>query len=64
MEKQQVSHTLFGSPVALDCSTEIPGNVSVPKSNIQIKIRVGPGEQTSPVFVLLTDSLIMLLQNH
>ena len=37
MEKQQVSHTVFGSPVALDCSTEIPGNFSVPKSNIQIK---------------------------
>ena len=49
MEKQQVSHTLFGSPVALDCSTEIPGNFSVPKSNIQIKICVGPGEQTSPI---------------
>ena len=42
MEKQQVSHTVFGSP-------EIPGNFSVPKSNIQIKICVGPGEQTSPI---------------
>ena len=49
MEKQQVSRTLFGSPEALDCSTEIPGNFSVPKSNIQIKIWVGPGEQTSPI---------------
>ena len=49
MEKQQVSHTVFGSPVALDCSTEIPGNFSVPKSNIQIKICVGRGEQTSPI---------------
>lgn len=50
MEKQQVSHTVFGSPVALDCSTEIPGNFSVPKSNIQIKtVCVGPGEQTSPI---------------
>ena len=60
MEKQQVSHTLFGSPVALDCSTEIL-SPEIKYSNQNLR---GSWRTNQSNFVLLTDSLIMLLQNH